>query len=88
VLEVDVLEGWVCAVDEFLDHEGAQEDAVVGDDRLEVLQLPQLVDDVDVVDGLELWRVPGPGFGEVGDVDCVGPCRRGVVIVDDEEVLC
>ena len=78
----------MCAVDELLDHEGAQEDAVVGDDCLEVLQLAQLVDDVDVVDGLELWRVPGPGLGEVGDVDCVGPGRGGVVIVDNEEVLC
>lgn len=53
-----------------------------------MLQLPQLVDDVDVVDGAELLGVPGPGFGEVRYVDRVCPCGGGVVVVNDEEVLC
>lgn len=52
-----------------------------------MLELAQLVDYVDVVDGAELLGVPGPGFGEVGDVDGVCPGGGGVVLVDDEEVL-
>lgn len=52
-----------------------------------MLQLAELVDDVDVVDGAELLGVPGPGFGEVGDVDGVCPSGGGVLVVDDEEVF-
>ena len=54
-----------------------------------MLQISELVDDVDLVDGAKFCRLPRMRLGYVGGIYRFCPRRRWVfLVVNDEEILC